>query len=330
MGVSRRWLLTTVPLAVTARPLAGRAQPRPRRLGFLIDGASDPEGYRRCDTIVARLAELGWLEGETVSFDPRWTLGDSALTARFTSDLLLVGVDVILAHGAPAVAEVRRQTQVIPVVFAAVFDPVSAGFVRNLERPGGTCTGFMDFDASTARRSLELVRELCPQVEHVALLWNPTTAPYTARFVAESLEPAARAMGIALAPIPVPGAGDLEALVSKLSSRRGTALMAMPDPFLNNHRKRLVDLVARYRMPGVYPSVHFVNDGGLVSYGVDHVDVWRRAARYIDRIFRGENAGDLPVLAPTKFAVGVNIAVARKIGITVPATLLAVADRVID
>ncbi|HYE89712.1 MAG TPA: ABC transporter substrate-binding protein [Terriglobales bacterium] len=308
----------------------GLAANRARRLGILIGGAGDAEGFKRCDVIIRTLGELGWVDGETLSVDPRWTLGDTDLTARSASAMLLLKPDVILTHGPMCAEEVLRRSGTVPLVFAAVFDPLHAGLVRDLAAPGGSCTGFMDFAPSKGPAALQLLRDLSPQTEHVALLWNPRAAPYTPRFVDESLRPAARNLGVSLSAIAIDDAGDLEPAIAALARRGRAAFAAMADPFMTVHRKRIVDLAARHRVAAVYPSMHFVNDGGLASYGVDHVDVWRRAAGYIDRIFRGAKPGDLPVQPPAKFEVGINVAAAKVVGVTVPATLLMAADKIVD
>jgi putative ABC transport system substrate-binding protein len=313
-----------------AWPLAARAQqPRQlRRLGVLI-GVSGPDGQARAAALVQGLDALNWHEGGNLRIDWRWAGGDVALYERYAAELVSLGPDVLLAQGSLPITLLRRHTSTIPIVFTIVADPVGQGFVESLPRPGGNITGFSSFDAQMTGKSLEMLTQISPPVARAAVLFDPKTALYAGLMLRE-IEQAARSLAVAVRAAPCSDYADVAALMAGLAREERGGLLVLPGAFTDTFRPDIIVLAARYRLAAVYPSREFVASGGMMSYGIDNIDVARRAADYVDRILKGANPADLPVQRPTKFELMINLRTATALGFEVPATLLARADEVIE
>jgi putative ABC transport system substrate-binding protein len=289
---------------------------------------SDPEGQRWAQTFIQALQELGWRNGTNVRIDLRWAT-DLDNMRTFAKELVELQPDLIQVTTTPATAEVLRQTRTIPVVFSVVSDPVGSGFVRNLPRPGGNATGFINIESSLGGKWVELLKEIAPRVTRVAMLFNPTTAPQTA-YYRGPLEAASSSLGIAATTAPIRETAEIETTIAALGQDPQAGLIALPDLFVASHRDLIISLAARHRVAAVYPFRFFVRAGGLISYGVDLPDLQRRAASYVDRILKGATPADLPIQLPTKFELAVNQKTAKALSLAVPPTLLATADEVIE
>jgi putative ABC transport system substrate-binding protein len=306
------------------------AQARPRRLGVLMGGRSEDRVWQAFTRVfLARLHELGWRENENLTVDWRWAGGDADLIARFAAELVALNPDAIFCQTSPAVLALKRQTTAIPVVFARVTDPIGQGVVQSLARPGGNLTGFSDYDAPMAGKWLEMLTQINPPVARVAVLSNPETAPY-ARLMLPSLVDAAPAFGVAVLPAEVHEPSEIDAVMAELAQTEGSGVLVLAHIFTLVHRGVIIAAAARYRLPAVYADRFFAAAGGLMSYGVEGTDLFRRAAGYVDRILKGANPGDLPVQNPTKFELAVNLGTARAIGVTLDPALVAAADEVIE
>jgi putative ABC transport system substrate-binding protein len=319
--------------AVVAWPLAGRAQQRERvrRIGVLSSASeSDPDQQAMMAAFRRSLRDLDWIDGRNLQIDRRWAAGHAAQFASFAKELIALQPDVLLAYGTPALSALRKETASLPIVFVQVSDPIGAGFITNLAHPGGNITGFTNFESSMAGKWVETLKEIAPDVIRVALLFNPQTAPYVPRYYQGPLETAARSFGIEPRANPVQDARQLENTVVALAREPNSGLIAMPDSFNIIHRGRIIELAAIHKLPAIYPYWFAVREGGLISYGNDQVDLFRRAAGYIDRILKGEKPADLPVQAPTKFELVINLKTAKTLGLAVPPTLLALADEVVE
>jgi putative ABC transport system substrate-binding protein len=315
---------------VAAWPLAARAQQggRMRRIGVLmVSDENDPEGNRRLSAFTQALADLRWTEGRNVQMDLRWAGGDTNRIRAFAQELVGLQPDIILANGTPATAAVQRETRTIPIVFANVGDPVAGGIVARLDRPGGNVTGFGFLEPSLGGKWLELLSEIAPGLKRAAFMFNPDTA--TASAYLPSFETAARSLKIEASIAPVHSDGEIETAIMSLGSEPGGGLVVM-DAFTGVHRAPIISAAARNNVPAVYWASELAKDGGLLSYGPDGVDNFRRAATYVDRILRGEKPGDLPVQFPTKFEMVVNRKTAKALGLEVPLSILVRADEVIE
>src|SRR5215472_17229703 len=313
--------------AATAWPLAARAQQpdRVRRVGVLMGIADDFEGQARIAVFRQALQALGWLEGRNIQFIYRWSGGDVAHALQFAKELLDLRSDVILTNSTPATVAVRDITRTTPTIFVQVSDPV--GVVQSLARPGGNLTGFTNFDLSTAGKWLELLKRLAPNITRVAYLFNPNTAPL---LYAKAVETAAPLLSVKSIPAAVHNAVQIERALEQIAREPDSALLVLPDLFNATNRQSIIALAARHRLPAVYPFRYFVTSGGLMSYGTELLDTYRRAASYVDRILKGERPSDLPVQQPTKFELVINLKTAKALGLEVPPTLLARADEVIE
>jgi putative ABC transport system substrate-binding protein len=274
---------------------------------------------------------LGWRDGRNFQIDYRWAAGDPERLAAFAKDLTALNPDVIFAVTTPAVASLLRETHSLPIVFAQVSDPVGSGFVASLARPSGNITGFtnINVDASMGGKWLELVMQIAPAVKRVIMIYNPPTAPF-ANYYLRPFEAAGAAHGVQARAAAVDSDADIENALASLAREPGGGLVVLPDTFTGIHRAQIVVLAARYRLPAVYPFRWFAEIGGLLSYGIDSDDMFHRAASYVDRILKGEKPAELPVQAPTKFEMIVNLKTAKALGFEVPTTLLATADEVIE
>ena len=326
----RREFITLIGSAAVV-PLVARAQPSEsmRRVGVLMSTAADDrEGQARIAAFRQGLQKLGWIEGQNVRLDIRWGGGDADLDRRFAAELVALTPDVILATASSTVAALQGATRTVPVVFAHAVDPVAAGFVDSLARPGGNATGFVLFEYGISAKWLELLKEIAPSVTRAGVLRDPAMAAGTGQFGA--LQSVAPSFGVELSPVNVRDAGEIERVVTAFARSSNGGLIVTASPLATLHRDLIVALAARHKLCAVYNLRLFVTAGGLISYGSDVPDLLRRAAGYVDRVLKGEKPADLPVQAPTKFEMVVNIKTARALGITVPPSLLARADEVIE
>jgi putative tryptophan/tyrosine transport system substrate-binding protein len=315
-----------------AWPLAARAQQgeRIRRIGLLQGLAeSNPETQARTLAFRQALKALGWTEGSNVSIDYRFAGGDLARLQAYAVELVNSAPDLIVAVSTPAAAALKQATRTIPIVLAVVNDPLDQGFVASLARPGGNITGFANIEFGIVGKWLELLKELAPGVRRVALIFNPLTAPYYPVFLRE-LGAAPARLAAELAAAPVRDEAEIEAAIAALARDPAGGLIAAADPFTITHRALIIALAERHRLPTVYSNRQFVAEGGLVSYGPDQVDIARRSASYVDRILKGEKPADLPVQAPTKYEMAINLKTAKALGLALPDMLIARADEVIE
>jgi len=328
--IRRREFITLLGGAAAAWPLAARAQQgnRMRRIGVLIPlPADDPESTARTAAFLQTLQELGWTDGRNVRIEMRWG-GDAERVRRYAAELVALAPDVILTTGSAGVTPVLEATRTIPVVFVQVTDPVGAGLVESLARPGGNATGFTLFEFSTSGKWVELIKQIAPAVTRAVVLRDPTTITGQGQFAA--VQSAASLLGVELRPVDIRRAEGIERAVTAFAQAPNGGLIIANTQFAFFHRELIIALAARYRLPAVYPYRSLVVGGGLVSYGTDSADSYRQAARYIDRILKGEKPADLPVQAPTKYELVINLKTARTLGLDVPPALLARADEVIE
>jgi putative ABC transport system substrate-binding protein len=316
---------------VVAWPLAVRAQQgdRVRRIGVLMSyDEDDPEVKARISAFTRALADFGWTVGRNVQMDLRGAGGDADRMRAFAKELVGLQPDIIATNGTAATAAVQRETRTIPIVFATLGDPVASGIVPRLNRPGGNITGFGILEATLGGKWLELLSEIAPGLKRAAFMFNPDTAPITAYM--PSLETAARTLKVALITAPVRSDAEIETAIIALGREPGGGFVVPGDAFVAVHRAPIISAAARNNVPAVYSASFYVRDGGLLSYGVDLVDEWRRAASYVDRILRGEKPGDLPVQLPTKFEMAVNRKAATALGLAIPPSIMLRADEVIE
>jgi putative tryptophan/tyrosine transport system substrate-binding protein len=315
--------------SAAAWPVAARAQQpdRIRRIGVLMGDEDEHEAKRRYSAFTQALADLGWTDGRNVRMDLRWAGSDINRMRALAQELVALQPDVIVTGTTPTTVALQRETRTIPIVFSAA-EPVASGIVARLDRPSGNVTGFAVFEASLGGKWLELLSEIAPGIKRAAIMFNPDTSPVSAQM--PSLETAARSLKIVPITTPVHSDVEIEAAIIALGREPGGGLVVMPDVFTLAHRVPIILAAARNKVPAVYNQSAFAGDGGLLSYGPDQVDLYRRAATYVDRILRGAKPGDLPVQFPTKFEMVVNLKTAKALGLTIPETLLATADEVIQ
>ncbi|NUR12706.1 MAG: ABC transporter substrate-binding protein [Bradyrhizobium sp.] len=313
-------------IAALPAPALAQQPNATRRLGVLsVTAADDAIGQTRSTVLVEALAGHGWKERDNLKIDWRSGGGDRIRIAQLADDLIALKPDVLLAVGTPSVEELRRRTATIPIVFAVVTDPVSQGFVENLAHPGGNVTGFTDYDGPLAGKWLEMLTQVAPPVRRVFVVYNPATAPF-APLMLRTIEDAARTLHVTADLAPVNDAGSIAAL----ASRKDGGFLVLPDFFTMANRAQLLAAIGEARVPAVFWSRTFVEEGGLMSYSTDSAEQLRRAASYIDRILRGAQAADLPVQNPTKFELTINLKTARTLGVTISSGLLALANGVIE
>ena len=328
----RREFITLIGGAAAAWPLAARAQQggRPRRIGMLILYAEDdPRGRARVTMFHEGLRQLGWAESQNLSLDHRWGIGDADRARTAASEIVALAPDVIIANGTPALAALHRMTDSIPIVFITVTDPVGAGYVRSLNLPGGNITGFSTFEPEIGGKWLELITEAAPSVRRVAIILDPPFRGFAA--IGHAIERMAPGFGLGLTPVALHDArDDIESEIAAFAREPGGGLIVFPTAMNSVHRDRIISLAARYRLPAVYPFTFYCNEGGLLCYGFDADDIWRRSASYVHRILRGEKPADLPVQAPTKFELAINLKTTKALGLEIPPSLLARADEVIE
>jgi putative tryptophan/tyrosine transport system substrate-binding protein len=330
--MKRREFITLLGAAV-AGPLVARAQQpaQVRRVGMLIGySENDPETQARLSALRQELEHLGWKEGGSVRIDYRFAPASPDEAQVFAKELVALQPDVLIGNSTPATAALLRETRTIPIVFVGVSDPVGSRFVLSIARPGGAATGFTNFEPSLIGKWLELLKEIAPGITRAAVVFNPKTAPGGGSFFLDPFEPVARSLAVEPIAVRVNDAGEIEGAVAAIGREPDGSLIVMPDAFTTVHRQLIILLAARYALPAIYPYRYQAVEGGLLSYGVDTVDLMRRAAPYVDRILKGEKPADLPVQAPIKFELVINLRAARVLGLTVPPQLLARADEVIE
>jgi putative tryptophan/tyrosine transport system substrate-binding protein len=330
----RREFITLLGGAVAASPmlwpLAARAQRPMRRIAVLMTNVEDdPEGRARAAALRQGLQELGWTEGQNLRIDWRWSGGDVGRIRGYVAELAAHAPDLIVANGAVNLAALKPVIRSVPIVFVVVNDPVGQGFIASLARPGGNITGFTFVEYSMFGKSLELLKQVAPGAVRVGFLFNPDTAPYYDRFL-PAFETHARHDAVAVIPARVRTEADIDAAVAKLATAPGGGLIVPSDTYTLVHRAVIVKATARHRIPTIYFYRQLVKEGGLISYGPETADIFRRSASYVDRILKGANPGDLPAQAPAKFELAVNVNTARTLGLDVPPNLLALADEVIE
>jgi putative tryptophan/tyrosine transport system substrate-binding protein len=316
---------------IAAWPLSARAQQpeRIRRIGVLMNTvAENAEGRAGIAALQQVLQQLGWTQGRNVQIETRWGANDVELDSRYAAELVALAPDVVLASGKLSVAAFQRSTRTIPVVFVQVSDPVGAGVVTSVPRPGSNATGFMNFEYSLSGKWLELLKQIMPQLARAAVVRNPANPAAIGQFSA--VQVLAQSLRVEVSAVDVRDTDEMERAVAVLASAGNGGLIVAPSAGESIHRSRVVELAAKHKLPAVYSDRFNVIDGGLISYGPDRIDQFRRAAGYIDRILKGEKAADLPVQAPTKFELVINHQTARSLGLIVPPTLLATADEVIE
>jgi putative ABC transport system substrate-binding protein len=313
-----------------AWPLVTRAQDRVRRIGLLLGGggANDPDSKERHTAFLGGLQQLGWTDGRNVQIDIRWPLGDANNVRKFAAELVALAPDVLLAAGTSVVAPLLQATRTVPIVFAGVSDPVGAGFVESLAKPGGNVTGFMQFEYSLSAKWLELLKQIAPGVNRAAVIRDPVITSGIGQFAV--IQSAAPRLGIDVSPVNARVAAEIERSVGAFARSPNGGLVVTASGEATIHRALIIMLAARHKLPAVYNRRLFATDGGLMSYGIDRVELFRQAAGYVDRILKGEKPADLPVQAPTKYELVINAKTARALGLTVPPALLARADEVIE
>jgi putative ABC transport system substrate-binding protein len=289
----------------------------------------DREGRARLAAFLAALATLGWVEGRNLRIEYRWPRLDAERMRRHATELAALQPHLIVAHNTPATLALLQQTRSIPIVFFQASDPVGRGMVASVARPGGNVTGFIDLEGSLGGKWLELLKEIAPRVAQVAVLFNPATATY-ADYYLSPFRAAAASLGVEGIAAPVGDASAIEPVIAAQARRPNGGLIAMPEAFTGTHRMAITALASRYRVPAVYPFRFFAALGGLLSYGIDLVDHYRRAAAYVDRILRGTRPGELPVQFPVKFELVINSKAARALSLAIPQSLLVRADEVIE
>jgi len=326
----RRQFITLLGGAVAARPLAARAQQPTRmpRIGVLANlPENDPDGRSRHAALLEELHQLGWTEGRNVQIDYRFALGNMARLRQYAAELVALAPEAILATGQEATGALQQATRTVPIVFVLVPDPVGAGFVDSLARPGGNVTGFTPLEYSTSAKWLELLKEIAPGVKRVAVL-RDAVVPEVGQFAI--IQAAAPSLGVDVSPISARDAGEIERAITTFARFSNGGLIVPGSALAAVHRVQIATLAAQNNLPAIYFNRFFVTAGGLISYGPDFVDQYRRAASYIDRILKGAKSADLPVQVPTKYELVINLKTARALGLTVPPTLLARADEVIE
>jgi putative ABC transport system substrate-binding protein len=328
----RREFITLLGGAAVARPLGARADQaeRVRRVGVLMASAADDlENQARMAAFLQGLAQLGWTDGGNVRIDTRWATTNADDLRRHAAELAALSPDVLVAAtGSATVAPLLQATRTVPIVFVVVIDPVGAGFVANLARPGGNATGFTMFEYGLSGKWLELLKQVAPRMTRAVVLRDPTVASGIGQFAA--IQAMAPSLGVDLSPVDARDALEIERAVTAFARSGNGGLIVTPSPVATRHRDLIVTLAARHRLPAVYSWRYFVTAGGLISYGPDSIDQYRRAAGYVDRILKGERPADLPVQAPTKYELVINLKTAKVLGLDVPQALLARADEVIE
>jgi putative tryptophan/tyrosine transport system substrate-binding protein len=329
--MSRREFIALLGGAAVAWPLAGRAQDRERlrRVGMLMVAvAGDQEMSRRLAALQGELGRLGWVEGRNLRFETRWAAGDPERIRNAATELVALAPDLIVANGSSAMDAMQRATRSVPVVFVVVPDPIGAGYADSLARPGGNATGFSQFEFGIGAKWLELLKELAPGVKRVGVIRDPGITAGTGQFGA--IQSAAPSFGVELTPLNVRDPAEIERVITAFARIENGGMIVTGSALAVVHRQLIIALAATHKLPAVYFADYHVKEGGLASYGPDLVDQYRQAASYVDRILKGEKPADLPVQSPTKYETVINLKTAKAIGLTVPDSVLARADEVIE
>jgi putative tryptophan/tyrosine transport system substrate-binding protein len=330
--MKRREFITLFGGAAVGWPLAARAQQPAgiRRVGVLMNlSENDLEAQRLVTAFREGLAQLGWVDGRNLRMDYRWASGDVGRIRAFAKELVELSPDIIVGYATPSVVALQQETRSVPIVFLSVTDPVGQGLVASLAHPGGNITGFAVFEFSLGSKWMEALKQIVPGLRRVTTIFNPKTAPYYPLYL-RAIEKAASSFAVEPIVIEVHDDAEIERAISTLAREPDGGLIVLPDSFNMVHRRTIIALVERYRLPAMYYFPLFATDGGLISYGPDEIDMFRRTAGYVDRILKGAKAGDLPIQQPTNFRLVINLKTARALGLDVPPTLLARADEVIE
>lgn len=316
---------------VATWPLAARAQQpdRTRLIGVLMGWESEPAARSLVAAFGGALSKLGWTEDKNLRIELRWGLGDPDRIGAFAKELVELRPDAILGVTTPVVGALARETRTIPIVFALVSDPIGSGFAASLAQPDRNITGFSDFNAALGGKWMALLKEIAPRIVRVALLLNPATGPPLQSFM-PSIQEAASSYGIQVSVASVYAPDELEGVIAEQARSQGGSLIVLPAAFNVANRDRITTLVARYGLPAIYNSNLYTEEGGLIAYGVDFIELFRQSGGYVDRILRGAKPGELPIQLPTRFSLVINLKTAKALGLTVPPTLLATADGVIE
>jgi putative ABC transport system substrate-binding protein len=332
INIARRTFIAAVGGAAFAWPLATRAQQPAegiRRISVLMNTTSDdPEGRARVAAFAQALQKLGWIEGGNVRTDIRWAVDDADRYRRYSEELVALAPHVILASGPTSVAALQQVTRKVPIVFANVIDPVGAGFVATLARPGGNATGFISFEYSISGKWLDLLKEIAPNLKRVAVLREPSNASGIGQFAV--IQSSASSSGVELSAIDTRDVAEIERALAALAQERNGGVIVTASSSAAAHREQIISLMMRCRLPNVYGFSYYPANGGLASYGPDATSQYARAAGYVDRVLKGEKPADLPVQAPTKYELVINLRTAKVLGLTIPQSLLATADEVIE
>jgi ABC-type uncharacterized transport system substrate-binding protein len=320
-----------VPASSLLRPIAAWAQQgEHKRVGVLMNVVQDdPGGQAEVTALHRGLTELGWVEGRNIQVDFRWPGGDIERAQTFARELVALRPDVLIGRSTPTTAALKRETNTVPIVFVNVAEPVELGFVESWARPGGSITGFTNFEGAIGGKWLQMLKEVDPRITRVAVIYNPQTAPYAGSFL-RSVQDAAQALAVTVVDAPVQSDTSIEAAMTEFGHQPGGGLVSIPDSFTSQHRDLVIALAARNRLPALYANLVSTPSGGLIAYSVDTVDLMQRAAGYVDRILKGAKPGDLPVQQPSKFQLSINLKTAKALGLDLPQTLIARADEVIE
>jgi putative tryptophan/tyrosine transport system substrate-binding protein len=333
LGIGRRQLVSALGGAAACslvRPRAVRAQMRISHVGVLVVvGETDPDAKRFIESFETNLDAAGWHSGRNIEIAYRWGASDRERLARYANELVQSAPDVLVAVGTPALVPLQKATATIPIVFTSVSDPVAQGFASSLAHPGGNMTGFSNFEPNIGSKWLELLKEVAPSVTQVAVMFNPQTSPYNALWM-RSIETAAPAFAMSAVQASVQTEDDVRNAIGGLGAKSGNGLIVPSDSFTYERAALIASSTTSSKLPGIYAFSRFAREGGLLAYGVDLVDQLGKAAVYVDRILKGDKAGDLPVQGPTHYAMIINLKTAKVLGLTVPPALLATADEVVE
>ena len=328
----RREFITLIGGTATAWPISARAQQpaRLRQVAILrAEVAGDPEGLRNSSALIQGLQALGWAQGSNLRIELRWAGGSVDAVKALAKELVALAPDVIVVVSTPISAAVMQETHTIPIIFVQNFDPVGSGIVKSLVAPEGNITGFTSYEPAMGSKWLELLKGVAPQVASVAIMYNPQTAPYAGAFL-RPIKAAAPSFAIQPTAMPIQDAGTIEKAIEAFARETNPGLLVLPDLTTTVHENVIVKLAVQHGMPGIYPWHHYVTAGGLMSYAVDLPVLWRRAASYVDQVLKGAKPANLPVQQPTKFELVINLTTAKALGLTIPASILSLADDLIE